>query len=149
MNQQTQIMTNSQSQTVRRTCPKCGYIRETSDEKCGDCGKPLQKVSTIRALGVFLVVIGGGLLGFMSWLSLWTYGTIAHPTASGSHYNGTPKDMMFMIFVYGLVMAIALGAMAGGLWQIVFGKRNKLIVFAVIVLGIAFVVTGLSVATNK
>lgn len=149
MNQPTQLMTNSQTQAVRRTCPKCGYIRETSEEKCADCGKPLQKVSTIRALGVFLVVLGGALFAFMSWLSLWAYGTIVHPSASGSHFNGTPKDMLFMIFVFGLVIAISLGATAGGLWQIVFGKRNKLIVFAVIALGIAFAVTGLSVAVNK
>ena len=101
MNQQTQFLTETQTQNVRRTCPKCGYIRDTTDEKCGDCGKPLQKVSTIRALGVFLVVLGGALLAFMSWLSLWAYGTIAHPTASGSHFNGTPKDALFMIFVFG------------------------------------------------
>ena len=149
MKQQKQFMTDSQAQSVRRTCPKCGDIRETADEKCRDCGKPLQKVSTIRALGVFLVVLGGSLFAFMSWLSFWAYGTIANPSASGSHFNGTPKDMLFMIFVFGLVISISLGAMAGGLWQIVFGKRNKLIVFAAIILGIAFAVTGLSVAINK
>jgi len=90
------------------------------------------------------------LLGFMSWLSFWVYGTIANPSSSSSHFNGTPKDALFMIFVFGLVIAISLGITAGGgLRQIVLGKRNKLIVFAVIGLGIAFAVTGLSVTVNK
>lgn len=142
-------MTDSGSESIRRTCPKCGYVRETAETNCHDCGKPLQKVSIIRTLGVVLVALGGSLLAFMGWLSFWAYGTIANPSASGSHFNGTAKDLFFMIFVFGLVMAIALGAIAGGFWQIVFGKRNKLIVFAVIGLGIAFAVTGLSVAINK
>jgi hypothetical protein len=149
MNRQAHFTINSQARSVRRTCAKCGYFHETFEENCPDCGKPLQKVSTIRALGVLLVVVGTSLLGFMTWLSLWAYGTIANHSDSGSHFNGTAKDALFMIFVFGLVIAISLGATAGGLWQIIFGKRNKLIVFAVIGLGIAFAVSGLSVAFNK
>ena len=143
------MMTDSRWKSIRRTCPKCGYIRETAETNRDDCGKPLQKVSTIRTLGVFLVVLGGSLLAFMSWLSLWAYGTISNPSSSGSHFNGTAKDALFMIFVFGLVISISLGVTAGGLWQIVFGKRNKLIVFAVIGLGIVFVATGFAVAVNK
>ncbi len=137
------------SEIIRRTCPKCGYIRETSETTCTDCGKPLQKVSTIRALGVLLVVLGTSLLVFMSWLSLWIYGTMANPSAAGSHFNGTPKDMLFIIFAFGLVISISFAVTAGGLWQIIFGKRNKLIVFAVFVLGIVFAVTGLAVAVKR
>ena len=149
MNQQKQTLSNPPSPTIRRTCPKCGDIRETGDLNCADCGKPLQKVSTVRILGAILVVIGISLLGLMSWLSLWAYGTVSNPSASGSHFNGSTNDLLFMIFVFGLVISISLAVTAGGLWQIVFGKRNKLIVFAVIALGIAFAVTGLSVALNK
>ena len=149
MNQPTQISNEMQSPLVRRTCPKCSDIRETAEKICAVCGKPLQKVSTIRILGVLLVVMGTSLLAFMSWLAFWTYGMIANPPASGSRFNGTPKDALFMIFVFGLVIAISLGATAGGLWQIIFGKRNKLIVFAVIGLGIVFVFTGFAVAFSK
>lgn len=149
MNQQTQITANSQSPAVRQTCPKCGDIRETAEKNCADCNKPLQKVSTVRAIGVMLVVMGTVLLGFMSWLSLWAYGTIANPTSSGSHFNGSSKDMFFIIFVFALVMAISLGVTAGGIWQIIFGKRNKLIVFSVIGLGIIFAATGFAVILSK
>jgi predicted RNA-binding Zn-ribbon protein involved in translation (DUF1610 family) len=137
------------TEIIRRTCPKCGYIRETAETICPDCGKTLQKVSTIRALGVVLVVMGASLLVFMSWLSLRIYGTIANPSDSGSHFNGTPKDMLFIIFAFGLVISISPAVTAGGLWQIIFGKRNKLIVFAVLVLGVVFAAIGLAVTVSK
>lgn len=149
MNQSTQTLTNSPSPPVRRTCPKCGYIRETGETNCADCGKVLQKVSTIRALGVFLVVMGTLLLGIMGWLSLWAFGAMSNTGNSGSHFNGSGSDALFIVFVFGLVISISLAATAGGLWQIIFGKRNKLIVFAVFGLGIVFAVTGLAVAVYK
>lgn len=66
MNQTTQLMTNSLPEPIRQTCTKCGYIREIADQTCADCGKPLQKVSTIRTVGVMLGVMGTALLAFMS-----------------------------------------------------------------------------------
>ena len=149
MNRSTQVLTDSQSPPVRRTCPKCGYICETAETNCADCGKVLQKVSTIRMLGVVLVVLGSLLLGIMGWLSLWIYGAISNTGNSGSHFNGSPKDVLFIIFAFGLVISISFAVTAGGLWQIIFGRRNKLIVFAVFGLGIVFAVTGLAVAVNK
>ena len=148
MNQPIQVLTNSPS-PVRRTCPKCGDIRETIEANCADCGKVLQKVSTIRILGVFLVVMGSLLLGIMGWLSLWIYGAISNTGNSGSHFNGSPKDALFIIFAFGLVISISLAVTAGGLWQIIFGRRNKLIVFAVFGFGIIFAVTGLAAAMQK
>ena len=148
MNRSTQVLTDSQS-PVRRTCPKCGYIRATAETKCADCGKPLQKVSTIRSLGVVIVILGALLLGIMSKLSLWIYGTMSSAGNSGNHFNGNPKDMLFIVFAFGLVISISIAVTVGGLWQIVFGKRNKLIVIAVFVLGVIFAVSGLAVAMQK
>ena len=137
--------TDSQLPPIRRTCPKCGDVRATIETKCADCGKLLQKVSTIRVLGVFLVVMGTLLLGIMGWLSLWIYNAMSNTGNSGSHFNGSPKDALFIVFAFGLVISISLAVTAGGLWQIIFGKRNKLIVFAVMGLGIIIAVTGLAV----
>jgi hypothetical protein len=149
MNQPTQTLTNSQSSAFRRTCPKCGYIRETAETKCADCGKPLQKTSTIRILGVVLVLMGTSLLGIMGWLSFWIYGTMSNAGNSGSRFNGSPKDILFIVFAFSLVISISFAALAGGIWQIIFGKRNKLIVFAVLGLGIIFAITGFAVAVNR
>ena len=149
MNQSTQISTDPHTPPVRRTCPKCGYIRATAETNCADCGKVLQKVSTIRALGVVIVILGALLLGFMGWLSLWIYGAMSNTGSSGSRFNGSPKDALFIIFAFGLVISISIAVTVGGLWQIVFGKRNKLIVIAVFVLGVIFAVSGLAVAMQK
>ena len=148
MNQPTQLLKNL-SPPVRRTCPKCGYIRETGETNCADCGKPLQKVSTVRISGVLLVVMGTLLLGIMGWLSLWIYGAISPVANAASRFNGDPKDILFIIFAFGLVVSISLAALAGGLWQIIFGKRNKLIVFVVFGLGIILAVTGLAITMQK
>ena len=85
----------------------------------------------------------------MGWLSLWIYGAMSNTGNSGSRFNGSPKDSLFIVFVFGLVISISLAATAGGLWQIIFGKRNKLIIVAVLGLGVIFVVTGLAVAMRK
>ena len=150
MNQPTQVLNITQSPPVRRTCPKCGYIRATIEASCADCGKVLQKVSTVRVSGIFLVVMGTLLLGIMGWLSLWIYGAMS-PTGnpSGSRFNGSGSDALFIIFAFGLVISISLAVTAGGLWQIIFGRRNKLIVFAVFGFGIIFAVTGLAAAMQK
>jgi len=102
----------------------------------------------IRGLGVFLVVVGISLLAFMSWLSLWMYNAIAHSgtSAAGSRFNGGPKDVAFIVFVCGLVMLIGLAATVAGSWQIIFGRQNKLIVAAVVVLGLIFLGTGMAVS---
>lgn len=150
MNQSTQISTDSRAQPVRRACPKCGYIRETSETNCDFCGKLLQKISTVRISAVVLIVLGTLLLGIMSWLSLWIYGAMSPSgNPNGSRFNGSGSDALFIIFVFGLIISISLGVTTAGFWQIIFGKRNKLIVFTVAGLGIMFLITGLAVQMMK
>ena len=138
-------------QPVRRTCPKCGYIRETTDTRCPDCGKTLQSVARIRALGVFSVILGIILLGVMGYLSWWIYNAITAPTPAGGspRFTGGQQDINFIIFVFGLVMIIGLVSLLGGLWQIIFGKRNKVLVYIIIGLGVVFMATGLLVSIAK
>ena len=93
--------------------------------------------------------MGTSLLGIMGWLSLWIYGAMLNTGNSGSRFNGNRSDALFIVFVFGLVISISLAATAGGLWQIVFGKRNKLIVIAVLVLGFVFAATGLALTALK
>jgi hypothetical protein len=135
----------SEANAVRKTCPKCGYIRETSELNCDKCGRLLQSVSDIRIRGVLSVLLGVALLAFMGWLSLWVYNAITEPTPPGStpRFTGGPEEIGFIVFGFGLVILIALAGTIGGLWQIIFGKRNKWIVYLVIVLGLVFIGTGL------
>jgi MFS family permease len=151
MNQETFVPQQVTAKTVKRNCAKCGYIRDTADTKCADCGRSLQSVAKIRAIGVFLVLVGTGLLGFMSWLALWMYNAIADvPTPGYSpRFTGGKDDVGFIVFAVGLVMVIGLTSIVGGVWQVVFGKRNKLIVALAVVLGLTFLGTGMWVSMNR
>ncbi len=151
MNQPTQYLADAAPKAINRTCPKCKYIRATSEINCPDCGKVLQSVSKIRTLGVLLVASGLSLLAFMSWLALWMYNAISQTGKPGatSGFNGGEQEISFIVIVVGLVILIGLNATIAGFWQIVFGKRNKILVVTIMVLGIIFILTGLSVTTMK
>ena len=146
MNNQIQAFNDTQTKPVKRTCPKCGYIRETAETKCLDCGKTLQSVRRIRLLGILLVDLGIALLAFMIWLSMWMYNTITQSGKPGaeSSFTGNSPDIGFIIFIFGLVITVSLCAIAAGTWQIIFGKRNKALAIIVVILGLIFVGTGLS-----
>ncbi len=137
--------------SVPRVCPKCNQITETPETKCPRCGKRLQKVATIRTLGALSTVLGIVLLAGMSWLSWWIYHTISasgNPNAT-SHFNGGSREIAFIAFVFGLIIIFSLTATIAGIWQLIFGKRNKLLTLIVIILGFVFVGTGLAVTLSK
>lgn len=144
MNAQTQILNDTSAKAVSKSCYKCGYVRETSDAKCADCGKLLESVSRIKITGAIQIVLGGGLLAFMGWFSFWMLNA-----NSNNRFNGGANDVLFIVFIFALIVSISLGVMSAGVWQIIFGKRNKLLMFAVIGLGIVFAATGFSVLLNK
>src|SRR5262245_26698796 len=113
---------NANVAAVKKTCPKCGYIRETAETRCPDCGKVLQSVTRIRVLGVISVILGTFLLLIMGYLSFWAYRAINEPVKPGStpRFTGGPQELGFIIFVFGLVMMISLISLLGGLWMIIF-----------------------------
>ncbi|MEP7038517.1 MAG: hypothetical protein ABI891_09240, partial [Acidobacteriota bacterium] len=140
MNAQTQILNASSAKLVRKSCYKCGYIRETSDRKCIKCGKLLETVTRIKITGAIQIILGGVLLAVMGWLAFWMLNA-----NSNSHFHGDAYEILFIIFVFGLIVSISLGVIIAGIWQIIFGKRNKLLMFAIIGLGIAFLATGFAI----
>ena len=100
--------------------------------------------STLRALGVVLVVLGTFLMGGMAVLSYVMYGVIqgsSDPRAS-TKFTGSESDMMFMFAVFALVFFIGLTAFAAGLWQIIFGRRNLILVWIMLGLGGIFIIVG-------
>ncbi len=144
MNAQTQILNASSAKLVRKSCYKCGYIRETAEKNCADCGKLLESVSRIKITGAIQIILGSVLLTFMGWLAFWMLNA-----NSNNHFNGGANDVLFVIFIFGLIFSISIGVISAGIWQIVFGRRNKLLMFAMIGLGIIFAATGFSVLLYK
>ena len=109
--------------------------------------KGIKSPQTLRALGVVLVVLGAALMGGMAVLSWVMYGVIQNssdPRAS-TKFTGSESDMMFMFAVFALVFFIGLTAFVAGLWQVIFGKRNLILVWTMLGLGGIFFIVGTAV----
>lgn len=133
---------------VAKTCPKCMLDAETSADACTRCGQKLQRVSTLRMLGVFQIILGIFLMGVIAVLSLLIFNIIRNgddPSAT-TRFTGSGSDMLFIVAVFGIVFLVGLASFLAGAWQIIFGKRNKLITRAVVIFGLLFMLAGVLVS---
>lgn len=108
--------------------------------------KGMRSPGALRALGVVLVVLGGALMAGMAVLSWVMYGVITNtdPRAS-TKFTGGESDILFMFGIFALVFFIGLTAFVAGLWQVVFGKRNLILVWIMLGLGGIFFLVGTAV----
>lgn len=104
----------------------------------------MRSPKALRALGVVLLVLGVLLMGGMAVLSWVMYGVIQNssdPRAT-TRFTGSESDMMFMFAIFGLVFFIGLTSFVAGLWQVIFGKRNLILVWVMLALGGIFFIVG-------
>jgi len=121
---------------ARKICFKCGYEGETDAPKCPQCGRGLRSKSVVRALGGVVVVLGMGLMAGMAMLTLWAYKLIHKSGSSGARFTGTEEQMHTMLSVFGFVFVFGLVGVVAGLWQLIFGRRNLVLVGIMIVLAV-------------
>ena len=126
-------------------CNRCGAETDEPLGNCPRCGRQFHKTSTIRGLGLALVVLGGGLTASMAWLTLLVSRIIEHSDDPGAttRFTGTASDATFAYGVFGVVLALGLTFVLAGVWQIVYGRRNKKIVFVALALVAVFYALGL------
>lgn len=126
-------------------CERCRFETAEPLGNCPTCGKALRKTSTVRALGWVLVVLGGLLSAFMAWLVVFFTRLIAHADEPGAttRFTGTASDITFAYSVFGVVLALGLTFVLAGAWQIVYGRRNKKLVFVALALAAVFYAFGL------
>ena len=104
----------------------------------------MKSPGALRALGAVLVVLSGLLMGGMAVLSWVMYGVIqggSDPKAS-TRFTGSESDMMFMFGIFALVFFFGLTSFVAGLWQVIFGKRNLILVWIMLGLGGIFMLAG-------
>lgn len=125
------------------SCAKCSFETTESFSRCPNCGGRLQSASKVRILGWALLVIGAFLVIFMGTLGLYL-GSIISRTGEATatpRFTGGPQDVALIVGVFGLVISFGIASMAGGIWQIVYGKPNrKLMVAMFLVVGILIVI---------
>ena len=125
------------------SCPKCSFETSEAIPKCPSCGSRLQSAKKVRILGGLLLVIGTSLVVFMSILGVYLGSIISNSDDPGAttRFTGGPQDVMFIVAIFGLVIAFGLASIAGGIWQIIYGKPNRKVIVGVFVIaGILFVI---------
>lgn len=127
------------------SCAKCDFETNESLAKCPKCGGRLQSAKKVRIFGWLLVLLGGGLVIFMSGLGIILGGLIVQGDRPGAsaRFTGEPQDVLFIAAIFGLVICFGLAAVAGGAWQIWYGKPNRKVMV------VMFVVAGLLLAIGS
>ena len=125
------------------SCAKCSFETTEPLKNCPNCGGRLQSARKVRILGWILLVIGTGLVLFMGGLGLYLAQLISRSDEPGqtTRFTGGPEDVAFIVAIFGLVIAFGLASMAGGIWQIKYGKPNRILMVGMfIVVGILVVI---------
>jgi uncharacterized paraquat-inducible protein A len=125
------------------SCAKCSFETSESLSRCPNCGGRLQSARKVRVLGWMLLVIGAFLVICMGTLGIYIGSLISQTgeSTSTARFTGGPQDVALIVAVFGLVISFGIATMAGGIWQIVYGKPNrKLMVAMFLVVGILIVI---------
>ena len=104
---------------------------------CPECGKKLRTSKNIRTRGVIQIVTGVLLVLMMAGLSIF----IGVLVAKGANDPETAKKLAdqrnFMLTIYAFFGVLALFGLNGivmGTWQVVTGRRNKVLMWIMFVL---------------
>ena len=132
----------------QRFCYKCHYPAAAQAVNCSRCGsRALKTRKSIRILGGVLVFLGGIIAAMMAGVMVLMLGIFSQTPAS--RLRGDEDKVMLAVGIIGLTFAVGVAFMAAGVWQIIFGKRNALIVWiALIMVGILLVVGRFFVAMS-
>jgi magnesium-transporting ATPase (P-type) len=123
-----------------RFCYKCHYRASVSDGRCPRCGGSLKTKANIRLLGGVLVFLGGFISVIMLGVMVLMFGIFAQ--APASKMRGEEGKALMAVAIVAAVFAIGASFAIAGLWQIIFAKRNKWIVWASIGLVVLVLIAG-------
>ena len=142
-------MTRHSTLSKTLSCPKCDFETTESLAKCPQCGRTLQSAKKVRILGWLLVILGGGLVIFMGGLAIILGGIIAESGQPGrsARFTGGPEDVLLIFAIFGLMISFGLAAIAGGAWQIWFGKPNRVVMVVMFLVAGLLVVIGGAIRT--
>jgi hypothetical protein len=106
-------------------------------------------VRQARRLGWFQIVIGAFLVALMGVITFVVSRVISESgrPGAGARFTGSHSDLMFMYGIFGVVIAIGLMSIVGGVMTIRYGRTNKVVMFLIIALAIAFYI--LAMAFNR
>jgi ribosomal protein L40E len=112
----------------QRFCYKCHHPADISDVVCRRCGcRMLRTKKTIRVLGGVLVFLGGFISAMMAVVMVFMLGVFAK--ADAAKFRGEEDKMLFAVGIVGLTFAVGVAFSIAGVLQIIFGRRNTIVVW--------------------
>lgn len=127
--------------TAPRIChnPNCSFQTHEPIHKCLKCGRPIWTSNQFRLIssvlifcGLFFIILGGGLI-------------YAVAQVDNNSSKGSEAQKLFILGIFGVMVAIGLSVLAAGLWQVVFARANRRLIYILLTLfmvGLAIVGVG-------
>jgi uncharacterized protein YqhQ len=113
-------------------CFKCRWEGRTNLPACPRCGRGLFSQTNVRVRGVLLTFLGLFLSGFMSviafFVTAFLIDTAKNPRNS-ANFNGQEHMLILAYLIFGGVIAMGVTMILAGLWQIIFGRRNMILIW--------------------
>jgi hypothetical protein len=88
------------------------------------------------------------ILGIIGPITFWMVGTMNNPTPGGARFTGNEKEGVAILGLFGMLITFGAGGTLLGLFQLIAGKRNRILSWTAVGFAILiFVVGGIIVAT--
>lgn len=129
-----------QALLMRQRCGGCGAESPAWTDVCSGCGVVLHPPGRLRAAGVLYLVLGSLLTGGAAYLIVVIAGMVAladDPEATG-RFTGTGWQLALVYSALGFLLLIGVTGILMGVWQVLHGRRNLVLVRVVMVLYLIF-----------
>lgn len=126
----------------QRSCFKCGYAAETAETTCPQCRRRLETATATRVRGVFLVFCGTFLIAIVGYIALWAANALDATSSVGPQFTGTAQEKLLIFALFGCLFIFGCASLLAGLWQLVFGRRNRVFVWCIVGLAILVALAG-------
>lgn len=132
-----------------RGCTKCGLSVTGKETRCPQCGGWIRRAQRIRRLGGVLIVLGILLVAMMGTITIMLAPMMlaAGRETTDARFTGTPEQAMMILGLFGIIMVFGVACIAGGIYQVLTGRRS--IVIIILVLGLAFLLIVFASAVRK
>lgn len=125
---------NQITHAVFRQCFACNY-QEVSDQKqCPKCtSKNFLSATNIRVRGAVITLCGLFIAGLMAGITLWVFRLFANDPEAAAKMQQEKATYLAIFGLFGLLIALGLHFVLTGGWMLILGKRNKFLVWAMLV----------------